>query len=94
MKFQPRLLIISREKSGYRSFESLPVCPTQTGKLKKTVLLVTVYHPPSPYSEFLSEFSELLSELVISADKIIVMGDFNFHVSVESDSPSSAFLSL
>ena len=35
--------------------------------------------------EFLPEFSEFLSTLVISTDKIIIVGNFNIHVDVDSD---------
>ena len=45
-----------------------------------------MYCPPGPYSVFLSEFLRLLSQLVLSTDKIIVVGDFNIHVDVENDS--------
>ena len=36
------------------------------------------------FSEFLSEFSEFLSQLVPSPDKVIVVGDFNIHVDAEN----------
>ena len=48
-------------------------------------MFVVVYCPPGPYSEFLSEFSEFLSQLVLSTDKVIVVGYFNIHVDVEND---------
>ena len=51
-----------------------------------TLPFVVVYRPPGPYSEFLSEFSEFLSQLVLSTDKVIVVGDFDIHVDVENDS--------
>ncbi|CAJ1053038.1 RNA-directed DNA polymerase from mobile element jockey [Xyrichtys novacula] len=60
----------------------------------RPLVFAIVYRPPSPYSEFLSEFSEFLSELVLLADKVIVVGDFNIHIDVENDSLSISFRSL
>ncbi|XP_065815183.1 uncharacterized protein, partial [Labrus bergylta] len=56
--------------------------------------VVVVYRPPGPYSEFLSEFAEFLSDSVLNSDKIIVVGDFNIHVDVDNNSLSTAFMSL
>jgi len=53
-----------------------------------------VYHAPGSYSEFLSEFSEILSSLVLKTDKVIIGGNFNIHVNVGNDSLSAAFISL
>ena len=54
-------------------------------------MFVVVYRPPGPYSEFLSEFSEFLSQLVLSTDKVF---DFNIHVDVENDSLNINFNSI
>ena len=43
-------------------------------------MFVVVYRPPGPYSEFLSEFSEFLSQLALSTDKVIVVGDFKLFI--------------
>ncbi len=58
------------------------------------MLFVIVYCPPGPYSEFLSEFSEFLSSLVLKTDRVMVIGDFNIHVDNVNDSLGSAFISL
>ncbi|MDF4410550.1 hypothetical protein P3448_24240, partial [Vibrio parahaemolyticus] len=50
------------------------------------LLFVVVYCAPGPYSEFVSEFSEFLSSLVLNSDKVIIVGDFNIHVDVDNDS--------
>ena len=57
-------------------------------------MFVVVYRPPGPYSEFLSEFSDFLSQLVLSTDKVFVVGDFNIHVDVENDSLNINFNSI
>ena len=55
-------------------------------KSQAPILLVIVYRPPGPYSEFLSDFSGFISDLVLQTDKVIVVGDFSIHVDVESNS--------
>ena len=72
--FRSGLLISPRTKISFSSFKSL---------------ILSFSHPkwksqkPGPYSEFLSEFSEFLSQLVLSSDKVTVVGDFKIHVDVE-----------
>ncbi|KAL3969371.1 PHD finger protein 20 [Sarotherodon galilaeus] len=48
---------------------------------------------PSMLSDltFLSDFSDFLSDLVLSSDKIIIVGDFNIHVDAKNDSLNMAF---
>ena len=93
--FHSNLSINQRPKPLYNSFESLSVSLTHLNwKTQKPVLLVVVYRPPAPYSEFLSEFSEFLADLVLSSDKVIIVGDFNIHVDDENDSLNSAFSAL
>ena len=53
-----------------------------------------MYRLPGPYSEFLSEFSEFLSQLVLSTDKVIVVSDFHNHVDAENDSQNINFNSI
>lgn len=89
------LQINHRPKANFTSFESLILNLSHTdSKTCQPVLFVIIYRPPGPYSEFLSEFSEFISNLVLSTDKILIVGDFNIHVDKDSDSLSSAFRSL
>uniref|UniRef100_A0A3P9AYQ0 HD domain-containing protein n=1 Tax=Maylandia zebra TaxID=106582 RepID=A0A3P9AYQ0_9CICH len=90
--FHTSLFINERPRQTFNSFESLmlnivhPSCETQ-----KPVLLVIIYRPPGPYTEFLSDFSDFISDLVLSSDKIIIVGDFNIHVDAKNDSLNMAF---
>ena len=61
--------------------------------MKTHIMFLIVYQAPGFYSEFLSEFSEFLSALLLKTDKVIIVGDFNIHVDVENDSLGTAFLS-
>ena len=93
--FNSSLPINAGPKVHHNSFESLVLSLSHpTCKALQHIMYVTVYRPPGPYSEFLGEFSEFLSNLVLKTDKIIIVGDFNIHVDVEDDSLSAAFISL
>ena len=62
--------------------------------------LVVVYRPP--YSEahpitprvFLEEFGSYLETIILSPESLILTGDYNFHVDVEDDPDTRAFLDL
>ena len=68
----------------------------------KSVLMhiVVIYRPPStstygyPPNMFLDEFAVFLESLVLSPGKLILTGDFNFHVDDPSDSAALKFLDL
>uniref|UniRef100_A0A669FAZ4 Reverse transcriptase domain-containing protein n=1 Tax=Oreochromis niloticus TaxID=8128 RepID=A0A669FAZ4_ORENI len=90
--FHTSLLINERPRQTFNSFESLMLSLVQPScKTQKPVLLVIIYRPPGPYTEFLSDFSDFLSDLVLSSDKIIIVGDFNIHVDAKNDSLNIAF---
>ncbi len=75
-------IILSREK---RINDKSPVM----------FVLATVYSPPghhTPY--FIKEFSDSLSESVLAADKVLIVGDFNIHVDNEKDALESAFIEI
>ncbi len=66
------------QKTGYRfdSFEILMLNVKLSDKQNKSVLslaLATVYRPPGPYTDF-------LSDLLVNVDKALIVGDFNIHV--------------
>ncbi|XP_075941538.1 uncharacterized protein LOC142943729, partial [Anarhichas minor] len=93
--FDSSLLLNPKPKLDYNSFESLVLSLSHpTWKTIQPVIFVIVYRAPGPYSEFLSEFSQFLSSLVLKTDKVIIVGDFNIHVDVENNSLSTAFISL
>ncbi len=57
-------------------------------------VLATVYRQPGHHSDFIKEFADFLSELVLAADKVIIVDDFNIHVDNEKDSLGSAFIDI
>ena len=60
----------------FSSFEAL------TFKLggPSPIVFAIIYRPPKPAGYFLAEFSDFLSTLIMKYDRIILSGDFNFHV--------------
>ena len=56
--------------------------------------LVTLYRSPGPYTDFLSEFSDFLSTLVINSDKILMVGDFNIQMDNGNNSLTITLQSL
>ncbi len=44
------------------------------------LLCVLIYRPPKANNDFLKEFSDFLSDLVPSADNLLIVGDFNLHL--------------
>ncbi len=69
----------------------------QSDKQNKSVLslaLATVYRPPGPYTDFLKEFADFLSDLLVNADKALIVGDFNIHIDNTNDALGLAFTDL
>ena len=58
------------------------------------ILCITVYRPPQYSTSFISEFSELLSVIHTTYNRILITGDFNLHVDNTSDPVSREFLNL
>ncbi|KAF7647739.1 hypothetical protein LDENG_00167380 [Lucifuga dentata] len=58
------------------------------------MLTVIVYRPPKRDTNFLSEFSDFMSTVLTKYDKIILLGDFNFHVNDYNNSRAMKFLNL
>ncbi len=48
-------------------------------------VLATVCRPPGHHTDFIKEFADFLSDLVLVADKVLIVGDFNIHVDNEKD---------
>ena len=90
--YNSSLIIYPKPRLGYTSFESLVLNLCHLNQEMTT--FVILYRPPGPYAEFLAEFSEFLSDLVLKTSKVIVVGDFNIHIDKKDDSLSTAFSSL
>ncbi len=53
-----------------------------------------VYRPQGHHTDCIKEFGDFISELVLAADKVLIVVDFNIHVDNEKDALGSAFLDI
>ncbi|CDQ87263.1 unnamed protein product [Oncorhynchus mykiss] len=60
----------------------------------QSLFIATVCRPPGPYTAFLTEFPEFLSDLVVIADNIHIFGDFNIHMEKSTDPLQKAFRAI
>ncbi len=63
-------------------------------KSVRSLALATVYRPPGPYIDFLKEFADFLSDLLVNVDKALIVGGFNIHVDNTNDALGLAFTDL
>jgi exonuclease III len=75
------------------SFEHLKASIKHAGT---SLSLCVMYRPPTSglYNTFLEEFAEFIGEIQTSPGVPLVVGDFNVHVDVPTDSNTSKFLTL
>ena len=76
------------QKKTFSTFELLVMKSMQP---TQSLFIATVYRPPGPYSAFLTEFPEFLSNLAVMADNIHIFGDFNIHMEKSADPLQKAF---
>ena len=55
---------------------------------------MTVYRPPKRCTSFISDFSELLTIIHTTYERVIISGDFNVHMDNKSDTFTMEFLNL
>ena len=62
--------------------------------------LVVIYRPPYSSSHprtvgmFVTEFAEFLESVVMTAEPLVLAGDFNIHVNIMTDNDAAQFLDL
>ncbi len=59
-----------------------------------SLALANVYRPPGPYTDFLKEFADFLSDLLFNVDKALIVRDFNIHVDSTNDALGLVFTDL
>ncbi len=94
------LSISQRAGFKYNSFEVMVLRITLSRETRVSdkspvmFVLANVYRPPGHHTDFIKEFADFLSELVLAADKVLIVGDFNIHVDNEKDALESAFIDI
>ena len=75
------------------SFSSFGLLAAKIGSAPP-ILCLLVYRPPKLSPCFIDEFSDMLSSMCLASDKIILLGDFNFHVDNPANRAACEFLEL
>ncbi len=94
------LSISQRSGFKYNSFEVMVLHITLSketsvnDKSPVIFVLATVYRPPGHHTDFIKEFADFLSELVLAADKVLIVSDFNIHVDNEKYLLGSACIDI
>ncbi|KAI2653251.1 hypothetical protein H4Q32_006658 [Labeo rohita] len=92
--------VSQRADFKYNSFEVMVLHITLSretsvnDKSPMTFVLATVYRPPGHHTDFLQEFADFISELVLATDKVLIVRDFNIHVDIENDALAAAFTDI
>ena len=91
-------LLVSRVCRGEESSFEYLKSVVKYEKLRARV--VNIYRPP--YSEthpvalntFITEFAHFLESIILSAEPLVIVGDFNIHVDDANDPEAAMFLNL
>jgi hypothetical protein len=92
-------LRVSKEVSRqYESFEHIEV---RVSPANGNIFLLSVFYRPPPNrknglttSQFFGEFSNFIDDRILMKEKIVICGDFNFHVDDKNDNEASSFCTL
>src|SRR3981189_1601712 len=75
-------------------FSTFEVLLVQVTSSSKSFAIATIYRPPGPLGNFLSNLSDFLSTLVAKYNDFVLAGDFNIHVDIASDESSKKLIEL
>ena len=96
--FKTSLNVSQTQCKSYHSFEVIELKLSFANCL--TMLLSVIYRPPPSKKngftnkQFLDEFSNFIDDRILLPDKLVICGDFNFHVDNQSCKDSTSFMSL
>ena len=91
------LVVKEKKCHDFQSFESLDITFQSKSELLR---ILVIYRPPRSSSNrvstssFLSDFTELLESVVIEPGRLMIAGDFNFHVDDPDSRDASKLLDL
>lgn len=58
------------------------------------ILFLTIYRPPRYSANFIDDFAELLSIILVDAKLFIITGDFNIHIDNSTDNNAKELFAL
>ena len=73
------------------TFSSFELLVMKSMQPTQSLFIATNYRHPGPYTAFLIEIPQLLSDLVVITDNIQIFGDFNIHMGKYTDPLQKAF---
>ena len=83
-------MFLLTKNCNYNTFEYLDLSLTYD---KNVIRLIVIYRAPSTNTtDFLHDFTDLVDHLTISNGKLLVIGDFNYHVDQLSNRDAAKFL--
>ena len=91
---------IKVKKEKVKQFSSFEVIELLLNTRNDSLRLCVIYRPPpggkcsKPVSVFLSEFEEYIANNSLTTGKLLVVGDFNFHLDVLDNNDSHKFKTL
>lgn len=74
--FKNRFKLQTLSFGSYSTFESQIV---KIEYAKNPLLCFLIYRPPKPDKDFIAEFSDFLSHIVLLHDRLLILDDFNIH---------------
>ncbi|XP_048853154.1 uncharacterized protein LOC125721162 [Brienomyrus brachyistius] len=94
--FQSNLGVSEKCGVSFSTFETLvlSLAGSSLSSSSPQITMVIVYRLHRPYSDFLKEFADFLTNLVVSTDKAVIVGDFNIHMEKDNDPLKIAFAAI
>ena len=84
------------EKTSFEFAEYIAIVIVGNNKVKVAIIYRTPYSEKHPVTvaTFLSEFAKYLESIVLSSERLLIVGDMNTHVDVPDDADAIKFLDL
>ncbi|KAI5085332.1 hypothetical protein C0J45_23157, partial [Silurus meridionalis] len=95
--YNNNLNVTQKTKHKCKTFEVLYTnikYSVSESRSSQLIPLIIIYRPPGPYSDFLIEFADFITNLATSLDKALIVGDFNIHFDNQEDSLRAAVVSI
>ena len=91
------LSVENKTRHSFKSFECLDISIRSRGQLLR---IIVVYRPPkskangASSTDFFNDFPSLLEEVIPSPGRLLIVGDFNFHVDNAESRDALIFMDL